>query len=376
VSLEWAHNIGALGRSALAVVGSLSPVAVHAVYHGCMPAKALLVVTLCFLASCSREPQELVLSGPTMGTTYTVKIVGTPSTLDTKAIRAVLDEVLANIDVEMSIYRDDSAISRFNASTTTEWIDVPLGLARVVAASHAISERSNGVFDITISPLIQAWGFGPNGEPQSLPTEAEIAALRDRMGYGRLEVRLDPASLRKQHPLLTIDVNGVAPGYAVDVLAARFTALGLKSFMIDLGGEVLARGRNARGQLWRIAVERPIDGDPQPFKVIELDNESVTTSGEYRHYFARNGERYSHTLDPRTGRPIRSRGSVAIVGSSSLEIDAWATALNVLGPEEGLKFADREDLAAMYVVVEEEGELEARMSRRFEDRVRLAKMKR
>jgi FAD:protein FMN transferase len=337
-------------------------------------ALTLLVLALYFLASCSREPQELVLSGPTMGTTYTVKIVGTPSTLDTKAIRTVLDEVLANTDIEMSTYRTDSAISRFNAAESTDWIDVPLGLARVVAASKEISERSHGVFDITISPLIQAWGFGATGEPRSLPNEDDIAQLRDRIGYDRLETRLEPPSLRKQHPLLAIDVNGVAPGYAVDMLAARFASLGLKSFMIDIGGEVLARGRNARGELWRIAVERPIDGDPLPFKVIELDNQSVTTSGEYRHYFERDGERYSHTLDPRTGHPIRSRGSVAIVGDSSLEIDAWATALNVLGPEEGLKVAEREGLAVMYVVVEA-GEMEARMSRAFKERVRVVEMK-
>lgn len=322
------------------------------------------------LASCSRAPQELVLSGPTMGTMYTVKVVGTPATLDADAIRRELDGVLASVDAQMSTYRADSAISKFNSSASTDWIDVPLALARVVAASREISERSDGAFDITIAPLIAAWGFGPMGEPNALPTDRELEALRDRMGYRLLDVRLAPAALRKLHPDLKIDVNGVAPGFAVDLIAERFTALGVRNFMIDIGGEVLVRGHNARGERWRIAVERPVDAEPAPFKVLALENASVTTSGEYRHYFEREGVRYSHTLDPRTGHPIESYGSVCVIGRSSLEIDAWATALNVLGPEEGLKLAERENIAAMYVIVRD-GELEGRMSSAFRSKTKL-----
>jgi len=334
---------------------------------------AFLFIVLCLLASCAREPRELVLSGPTMGTTYTVKVVGSPTTLDAEAVRRELESVLAGIDVEMSTYRADSVISRFNANTSTDWVDVPVGLARVVAAARDISERSGGVFDITLAPLIEAWGFGPAGEPVSLPSEAQLAALRDHMGYRLLDVRLAPPALRKQHPAVTIDVNGVAPGYAVDLLAARFEAMGVHDFMIDIGGEVLARGRNARGAPWRIAVERPIDSEPTPFKILELENASVTTSGEYRHYYERDGQHYSHTLDPRSGHPIKSYGSVCVVGDSSLVIDAWATALNVLGPDEGLALAEREGLAVMYIVVAGD-QLQARMSSAFR-RVREARSK-
>lgn len=339
---------------------------------------AVRIVATCLLAviaACSRQPQELVLSGPTMGTTYAVKVVGTPASVDSDAIRAAIEEVLATIDSEMSTYRPDSAISRFNDSNSTQWIEVPIGLARVVQAARSVSERSGGALDITINPIVLAWGFGPSGEPSVLPTDAAISALREQVGYARLEVRLDPSALRKEHPNLSIDVNGVAPGYAVDVLAARFQKMGLMNFMIDIGGEVLARGRNARGDLWRIAVERPIDDEPTPFKIIELRDESVTTSGEYRHYFERDGHRYSHTIDPRSGQPILSRGSVAVVGGSSLEIDAWATALNVLGPDEGLKVADREGIAAMYVIAQD-GALAARMSAAFRSQVRLVESER
>jgi thiamine biosynthesis lipoprotein len=304
-----------------------------------------------------------------MGTTYTVKVAGTPATIDADAIRREINAVLASTDIEMSTYRSDSAISRFNAAASTDWIEVPASLAKVVAVSREISERSGGAFDITIAPLIAAWGFGPSGEPASLPGEAEIAALRERMGYELLDVRLAPPALRKRHPELTIDVNGVAPGYAVDVLAERFLALGVRDFMIDIGGEVLARGRNARGEVWRIAVERPIDDIPAPFEVIQLDNASVTTSGEYRHYFERDGVRYSHTIDPRSGHPIESYGSVCIFGDSSLVIDAWATVLNVLGPDAGIELAEREGIAVMYVIARN-GELSAKRSSAWSEAMR------
>jgi thiamine biosynthesis lipoprotein len=329
-----------------------------------------LLASIClpFLFSCSRPPQELVLSGPTMGTMYNVKVVGTPGTLDAAAVRRELDAILESIDLEMSTYRSDSAIARFNESDSTDWIEVPPGLARVVAAAREVSERSRGAFDITIAPLIAAWGFGPSGEPVALPTTDEIEALRERMGYALLEARLDPAALRKGHPALTIDVNGIAPGYAVDLIAEKFAALGLRNFLIDIGGEVLARGRNARGEPWRIAVERP-DEDGVPFKVLSLQDSSVTTSGEYRHFFERDGVRYSHTIDPRSGHPIASFGSVCVVGPSTLAVDAWATALNVLGPVEGLELAEREGIAAMYIVIED-GKLIAKASSAFDRTVR------
>jgi thiamine biosynthesis lipoprotein len=330
-----------------------------------------LLVCFALMSACARAPQELVLSGPTMGTTYIVKIVGTPSTVDAAAVRAALDSVLESVDREMSTYRPDSAISRFNASRSTEWFDVPLGLARVVAAAREVSVRSGGAFDITIAPLVEAWGFGPSGEPGVLPAEQALSVLRERTGYELLEVRLEQPALRKRHPELTIDVNGIAPGYAVDLLAERFVALGLKDFMIDIGGEVLTRGRNALGMAWQIAVERPVDDElPTPFTILQLENSSVTTSGEYRHYFERDGKRYSHTIDPRTARPIESFGSVCVVGSSTLLVDAWATALNVLGPEQGLALAEKEGIAAMYIVADG-SELQAHASSEFRRVVKL-----
>jgi thiamine biosynthesis lipoprotein len=197
---------------------------------------------------------------------------------------------------------------------------------------------------------VAAWGFGAAGEPIELPDEARLAALKARVGYRRLQARVESPALRKEHAALTVDLNGIAPGYAVDLLAARLQALRIDNFMIDIGGEVRAKGRNAQGELWRIAVERPIDAEPEPYAIVQLDDAAVTTSGEYRHYYDRDGRRYSHTIDPRTGRPVEhSLASVVVIGPTSMHTDAWATAFNVLGTEAGQALATRLGMPVLFI---------------------------
>ena len=320
-----------------------------------------LLLALCATA-CHRAPSLIDLSGPTMGTTYSVKVVDAPEGIDSHAVRVVIDEVLATIDVQMSAYRPDSEISRFNASATTDWFRVSDDFVTVVAGARAVSERSGGALDITVAPLVKLWGMGPAGEMKALPDEATLAAAKARVGYANLEVQQTPPAIRRQVPELTVDLNAVAPGYAVDLLASRFVALGIANFMIDIGGEVRARGRNAQGALWRIAIERPVDAEPEPFAIAQIDDMAITTSGEYRHYVMRDGRRYSHTIDPRTGRPVEhALASVAVVQPTALEADAWATALNVLGENEGYELAERLQIPALFIVAKGDG-LEHRMT--------------
>lgn len=311
----------------------------------------LLVAFLCGLGACSRPPPEIVLSGPAQGTLYNVKIAAAPTGVDSHAVRVVIDDVLDSVDRSMSGYRSDSEVSRFNASQSTDWIEVSADLATVVAASQETSAASHGAFDITLAPLIALWGFGTSGEPSRIPDEAAIHEVQARTGFEMLEVRREPAALRKKNPQLTIDLNGAAPGFTVDKLAARFEAMGLHHFMIDIGGEVMARGRNAEGEPWHIAVEKPIDAQSEPFAILRLADFSVTTSGEYRHYYVLDGKRFSHTIDPRTGRPVQhDLAAVVVMGSSSLVIDTWATALNVLGDREGYELAIQRGIPAMFIV--------------------------
>src|SRR5678816_2339377 len=263
-----------------------------------------LLASCCALlaAGCDRSPSELVLSGPTMGTTYTVKVASAPATVDPSTVRVAIDDVLERVDRSMSGYRADSEVARFNANPSTDWCGVSPDLAAVVQASLDISEASDGAFDITVAPLVAAWGFGPAGEPKELPSVEQIAQLEATVGYRKLHVRLDPPALRKDVAGLSIDLNGIAPGFAVDRLADRLRALRIENFMIDVGGEIRAHGRNARGEPWHIAIEHPVDTQRTPYASVWLDGAAVSTSGEYRDYYERDGRRYSHTIDPRTGR--------------------------------------------------------------------------
>jgi FAD:protein FMN transferase len=308
------------------------------------------VLAFALMGGCSRTPQELAISGPTMGTTYSIKVASAPKNVDAHALRLATDQVLDRIDLSMSTYRDDSEISRFNASASTDWFEVSSDLATVVDYALQVSQASGGMFDITVGPLVAAWGFGAAGEPIELPDEAKLAALRTQVGYQKLEARLSPPALRKSDARVRVDLNGIAPGYAVDLIAERFQSMHLSHFMIDLGGEVRAQGRNARGEAWRIAVERPIDAEPEPYAIVSLDNASVTTSGEYRHYYDRDGHRYSHTIDPRTGRPVEhTLASVVVIGPTTMYVDAWAKVFNVLGTEAGRKLAIERAMPVMFI---------------------------
>ena len=323
-----------------------------------MPSVTRTLALICALlaAACARAPEELALSGPTMGTTYTVKVTAPPASLDAARLRQAIEDVLAQIDRSMSGYRSDSEIAQFNASASTQWYEVSADLATVVQAALDISEKSGGAFDITVGPLVAAWGFGPAGQPKVLPSPEQIAQLDAAVGYRKLHVRLDPPALRKDVAELSIDLNGIAPGFAVDRLADRLLALHVENFMIDIGGEIRARGRSARGESWHIAVEHPVDTRRAPYAGVWLDGASISTSGEYRDYYERDGRRYSHTIDPRTGQPLdRAPGSVAVIASSTTLADGWATALNVLGPREGLALAAKEHMPVLFIERSGEG---------------------
>jgi FAD:protein FMN transferase len=330
---------------------------------------ARLILFLIMLGGCARAPQELVLSGRAMGTTYSIKVAAPPSSVDQQVLNEAVQEVLAHIDRTMSGYRSDSEISRFNASSSTEWFDVSADVATVVLAGLQVSEQSGGAFDVTVAPLVEAWGFGAAGEPATLPDANTLRRLRESVGYRRLHARAQPPALRKDLPTLTVDLNGIAPGYAVDLITRRFAALQVANFMIELGGEVRARGRNAQSESWRIAVERPVDSEPTPYAIVQLDDRAVTTSGGYRHYYLRDGRSYSHTIDPRTGRPVEhDLASVVVMGATAMEADAWGTALNVLGSQAGYALAVQQGLAAMFIDVRS-GQMHRRATPEFEAQV-------
>jgi thiamine biosynthesis lipoprotein len=312
---------------------------------------ALAAALLALPAGCSRAPASLQLDGPTMGTTYSVNIPRLPEGTDRAAVEAVIADVLREADEHLSGWNDRSELVRFNDSSSTDWHPVSPVLFESVAQAQSVSRATNGTFDITVGPLVRAWGFGARANAgQSAPAPETLEQLRANVGYEKLELRPSRPALRKSTPGLEIDLDGIAPGWAVDRIATRFEALGLRDYLVELGGEVRAKGTNAEGRRWRVAVETPRAGERQAYAVIELDGVGVSTSGDYRDYREVDGRRISHTIDPRSGAPVEhGLASVTVVRESVAEADAWATALMVLGPEEGMALARRERLAALFI---------------------------
>jgi thiamine biosynthesis lipoprotein len=314
------------------------------------PRFLVLLAAALLLSACERPPREVVLTGPTMGTTWTLRVVPGEGQADPEALRELVQGTLDEVDAAMSTYRPDSAVSRFNLSPSTDWIGVPASLAALVAEALRIGELTGGAFDITVSPVVTLWGFGNAVRREQPPTDREIAAAQADTGQRHLAARLEPPALRKARPGLTLDLDSIAPGYAADLLAERLEAAGQRRYMIDIGGELRVRGHNARGEPWRIGIERPEALQRSVERVIRLEDGAVSTSGDYRDFFESAGVRYSHTIDPRSGRPVaHGLASVTVLRPTAAEADGIATALTVLGPVEGYELAERLGWAALFI---------------------------
>ena len=308
-------------------------------------------LTLLALGACSPGPSPEQFNGHTMGTTYSVTVASHPQAVRREAIQSVIDGVLDEVNRSLSTYDPRSEISRFNANATTDPVVVSPSLRAVAAIAGEVSAATGGAFDITVGPLVQAWGFGVDSPAlEKIPSQDTINRLEADVGFARLELVPDGRSLRKTVPGLRLDVNGIAPGYAVDLIAERFDALGVHDYLVELGGEVRARGSSPAGRPWRVAVEAPLSGERKPYALVELDGLAVSTSGDYRDFRELNGRRLSHTIDPRTGAPVANGlASVSVVHRSAAFADAYATALMVLGPDAGMALAGRLGLAALFI---------------------------
>lgn len=322
--------------------------------------RTVVIATLAVLAlhGCSRESTPLQFDGPTMGTTYSITVTRAPDGVRRNALQVAIDEVLGEVDQHLSTWNPRSEISAFNARRSTTPVEASPQLLSVVAISREVSEATGGAFDITVGPLVRAWGFGADDERGTAPPDpASLRLIEERIGYEKLILSAGGRTLQKAVPALEIDVAGVAPGYAVDQIAGRFEGLGVRDYLIELGGELRGRGRSPAGRPWRVAVEVPRTGERTPYALVELDGMSVSTSGDYRDFRMIEGRRVSHTLDPRTGAPVKHElASVCVLHPSDAHADAYATALMVLGPEEGMALARRLKLAALFIERDVSGE--------------------
>jgi thiamine biosynthesis lipoprotein len=312
-------------------------------------------------------PPSTTFSGAALGTTYSVRVVHQAPLSDAarRGLQERIETVLAAVDRSMSTWREDSELSRLNRHGT-EPFEVSPELFEVLAAALEIGRRGRGALDITVGPLVNAWGFGP-GEMLEIPSEETLARLRERTGSELLELDPDRRTVRKKVPGVEFDLSAIAKGYAVDQVADVLENTEPLGFMVEVGGEIVARGHNAEGQIWRIGIEVPDPARRAVHAVVGLDDAALATSGDYRNFRVEDGEILSHIIDPRSGRPVRHAvASVSVIAESCAEADGWATALSVLGPEEGLEIARQEGLAVLFISRRSDGGFEEAATEIFE----------
>ena len=304
------------------------------------------------LTGCLFQDQVEEFSGPTMGSTYSVKYVAGSGAAAKEQLRSETESILGQLDRQLSTYRNDSDIVAFNALPAGQCMNMPDSARELVLAGQQLSQESGGALDLTIGPLLDLWGFGPRGRQDQVPTAEDIAKVRQTIGHHHL--RVEGEQLCKE-VAVQVDFNSIAAGYAVDLVAQRLEALGVESYLVEITGELKAKGRKPGDEPWRIAIEAPRINERVAQQVLELDGYGVSTSGDYRNYFERDGKRYSHTLDPATGTPIEhALAAVTVVDPSTLRADGLSTLLMVLGPERGLAFTAKHGIAALFVIHEEQ----------------------
>ena len=309
-------------------------------------------------------PQQMVVRGEALGTTWVVKSVEAYSPESEKALRTIVEGALAEVDMQMSTYRSDSDLMAFNESQSTDSVTIKSELRAVLAESFEISDQSDGAFDVTIGPLVRAWGFGPENE-RTPPEPDVLQGLKSMVGQDKLA--LDGLELRKIHPEVEIDLSAIAKGYAVDLMVERLEASGRTDLMAEVGGEIVARGVNSQGNVWRLGVEKPTESERSVHEIVQLKDSAMATSGDYRNFYEVEGQRVSHLIDPRSMQPITHRlASVTVIAPRCSTADGWATALSVLGEKDGLTVANAQEVAALFVVRKVDGTFSTLTSKSFD----------
>jgi FAD:protein FMN transferase len=317
----------------------------------------------------ARERHVSEFRGLTMGGTFSVKIVTPKDELETPGLQdvdRVLRSSLDRIEGLMSTWDPDSELSRFNRSTSLEPFTVAPETFDVFKWSLDVGRVTGGALDVTVGPLVDAWGFGPSGPRKTLPTKDEIARMLEAVGLDRVELNPAAVTVRKMRPDVQCDLSSVVPGYAADRLSRELTDRGFTDFLVDVGGEVLARGHNQAGAPWQVAIERPDPHGDAIQRLVPLSDLAITTAGDYRKYREVDGQRVTHIIDPRTGHPVAHRlASVSVIDPLAVRADAFDTALLVLGTKEGMALATKLDLAALFIERTNDGFVE-RTTPRFE----------
>ncbi|MFL1482228.1 FAD:protein FMN transferase [Pseudomonas grimontii] len=312
----------------------------------------VMFCAVALLTGCGGDSLER-FGGPTMGSTYSIQYVRTSSTPGPQELQRQVESLLGEVDRQMSTYRSDSAIARFNRLPTNSCQLMPAPILLLVRTGEQLSQGGDGAFDLTVEPLLNLWGFGPQARELKVPDAMTLAQVRQRVGHQHL--RINGEQLCKD-AAVEVDFNSIAAGYAVDRIAELLTHQGVQDYLVEATGELKAAGHKPDGAPWRIALEEPRDDQQVAEKILNVNGFGVSTSGDYRNYFQQDGRRYSHTLDARTGTPITHQlASVTVLHPSALMADGLSTLLLILGPEQGWDYAEQHGIAAFFVRREGDG---------------------
>lgn len=332
-----------------------------------MPLRAIALLLLFNLMACQSSSGERKISGFAQGTTYHVTWIDGKARTSVETIQHSIDRLLAELDAQMSNYRDDSEISRINRQQTTDWLTVSPEIIGLLTIAQSVYQKSAGCYDLTVKPLFDLWGFFKH--ENRIPSDQEIAALLPHIGMNLLEIEAGQHRIRKRDPNLQIDLSSIAQGYSVGRVAQLLEAQGIHDYLVEIGGEMQTMGHRADGKTWRIGVEAPSETSRELQKILTMHDataNAVMTAGTYRNFFEQQGKQYSHILNPKSGKPVDHHlYSVTIVHDDPSWADAWDTALLCMGEGQATSLAEQENLKVL-LVFEQAGKLRAYSSKALE----------
>ncbi|NVO56258.1 FAD:protein FMN transferase [Rhodobacteraceae bacterium B1Z28] len=296
-----------------------------------------------------KEPEVVRLSGETMGTTFNITAIG--EDLDEATLAQAVEATLAEVNAKMSNWDSNSEVSTFSASISTDPMPVSEEFAQVLAAANEVHEKTGGAFDVTLGPLIELWGFGPRTPEDPVPSDTDIQAALNGVGQNRLlTLDREAGTLAKSDARVGINLSAIAKGYGIDAVATTLRDAGIEDYLVEIGGDLVAKGQNDQDEAWRIGIEKPEAGAQSVQLIVSLDDLGMASSGDYKNFFEQDGVRYSHIIDPTTGRPITHHTtSVTVLADNAMMADAWATAMLALGQEKGLELAEKHKLAVYFI---------------------------
>jgi thiamine biosynthesis lipoprotein len=329
--------------------------------------KTIAFLAALTLSACMGDESANVvnLSGKTMGTTYNVTAVGVPDNLEQTDISDAVEAVLADVNAKLSNWDKNSEVSRFNGSSETSPAGVSGDFITVMTAANEVHSLSGGKFDVTLGPLIELWGFGPRKPEDPVPSDAAVEEALEFVGQSEmLTVDKAASTISKREPKVGINLSAIAKGYGIDAVAAKLKDLGIENYMVEIGGDLVTAGQNDKGEAWKIGIEKPEPGEQAVELIVSLKDKGLATSGDYRNFVEYDGIRYSHIIDPVTGKPITHwTTSVSVLADNAMMADAWATAMLVLGSEKGLDIAEANNIAVYFISRDENGDKGAYVTR-------------